>query len=119
MEEIMDLDILRPKSRKVKLAGKIIDVSFIPCGVTFEVDALLRELSEINQEKIGNDLEETKKGYNLAIQLCSVFVSAQYPEMNEEWFKKSTTSGQLTEIVNAIRDALAESYKGVEQYGKN
>ncbi len=119
MEEIIDLDIIRPKEKKVKLAGKIVDVSYVPCGVTFEVDELIRELEGLDLKKLGSDKVLQKKGFDAALKLCSLFFSTNDPEMTESWFKKNVSIDQMNILVDAIRSALLESYKGVERYGKN
>lgn len=119
MEEIIDLDILRPKIKKVKLAGKILDISYIPCGVTFEIDGIIREMGTLDVSKLDRDTKETKRGFDLTLKLCSTYASIQYPEMTEEWFRKNCSAEQLNVLVTSIRNALTESYKGVEQYGKN
>lgn len=119
MDEIVDLDVIRPKEKKVKLAGKIVDVSYVPCGITFEVDELIRQLQGIDPQKLSTDKTVQKKGFELAIKLCSIFFSVKNPEMNEEWFKKNCSIDQLNVLVDAIKNALISSYEGVERYGKN
>lgn len=119
MEDIIDLDIIRPKPRKVKLAGKVIDVSFIPCGVTFEIDSLIRQLSELDPKKLNTDAETAKKGFDLTVELCAVFASAKYPELTKDWFMKECGVDQLGSFAKLIQEALTDSYKGVEAYGKN
>jgi len=119
MEEVIDLDIIRPKGKKVRLAGKIIDVSFIPCGITFEVDDVVRQISSLDQEKITTDLVEAKKAFSLAVRLCAIFASVEYPEINEDWMMKHCSAEQINVLSDAIKEALIESYKGIERYGKN
>ena len=41
MSNVIDLDILRPEQKLVKLGGHEIDLSFIPCGITFEIDQIV------------------------------------------------------------------------------
>ena len=119
MEDIIDLDIIRPKSRKVKLAGKVIDISFIPCGVTFEIDNIVRQLVELDPMKLNTDPKVAKKGFDLTVELCSIFTSIKNPEFTKEWFMKECNVEQMGIIAKMIQEALAESYKGVESYGKN
>ena len=47
MSKVIDLDILRPDSKLIKLGGKEIDVSFIPCGITFELDSIVQQLLKV------------------------------------------------------------------------
>jgi hypothetical protein len=116
---IIDLDILRPEAKKIVLCNKTIDVSFIPCAITFEVDEIVRELVTMT-EKNGTIKEENiKKGFDLTIKLCATFVSCEFPEMDYTWFLKNTHAGQINALADAIKMALTNSYKGVEDYGKN
>jgi len=118
-EEVLDLDILRPATKKVKLAGKEIDVSFIPCGITFEVDSIIRELSGFDEEKIKTDETTIKRAFDLALNLCSAFCSLKHPEMTPDWFRLNTSPEQVNALTNKIKQALSDSYIGVERYGKN
>lgn len=119
MDEIIDLDIIRPNKKRVKLAGKIVDVSYVPCGVTFEVDDLIRKLGAIGPAKLENDPAAQKEAFSISIKLCSLFFSVHYPDMTEKWFLDNVAIDQINVIVDAIKDALIDSYKGVERYGKN
>ncbi len=116
--KIIDLDLLRPKKHLVKLAGHEIDVSFIPLGITFEIDSLSRQLLAISPDKRGAGGEETKKAFDLTIKMCSTFASLKHPEMDENWFRENADARQLGVFASAIRTALEESYKGVEAHGK-
>jgi len=135
MDKIIDLDVLRPERVIVKLAGKEMDVSFIPTGCTFDIDekiAKLRELTVIDanlKEKVGARMptEEEKakmragqeKAYNLAVEICAVFCQAKYPEMGVEWFRDNTSPEQVNGFVEAIKGTLMKSYSAIEPYVKN
>jgi hypothetical protein len=119
MSKIIDLDILRPEPAQIKLGGKTFDVSYVPTGCTFEVDAIVRELAVMDDTKFGVDKEMTQRAFDLMIEVCVSFVKHRYPEMNKDWFEANTNAGQIRGFVDAIKDALQASYKGVEEYGKN
>lgn len=119
MDDVLDLDIIRPKTKKVKLAGKTIDVSFVPCGITFEVDEIVRKMANLDPNKIETDVAEARKGFDLAIDLCVAFASIQNPEFTKSWFLKNCSPAQLNGLADVIKVALYDSYKGLEQYGKN
>jgi hypothetical protein len=119
-DEVIDLDVLRPSRRTIKLSGKSIDVSFIPCGINFEIDALMKELSKIDPVKaVESDTDECKQAFNLGIKICSTFCSHSYPEMTSEWFYEHTSSGQILVFVNAVKQALVQAYKGIGEHSKN
>lgn len=121
MEAIKDLDILRPPKNIVKLDGKEIDVSFIPCGITFEVDDLLEQINKAanDQAALLADPSILKKVFDLSIELCALFCSVKNPKLNLEWFKKECNPVQIKALVDEIKKALEHSYDGVKQYGKN
>lgn len=116
---IIDLDIIRPKKQAVRLAGKVIDVSMIPCGITFEIDQIIRNLMALDQAKISAGGEETRKALDLTIKLCATFAGVDNPEMNENWFRHKVSAEQTKLMAGAIKDALLRSYEGVKEYGKN
>ena len=117
--EVKDLDVLRPESKIIRIGGKDIDVSFVPCGITFEVDDIIQELGKMDQTKIMTDPIEMKKAFNLSIDLCVVFCSHKYPELNADWFKENTDANQINAFSESIKEALARAYKGIENTGKN
>ena len=116
MSNIVDLDKLKPEQEQVKLAEHIIDVSFIPLGITFEVDDIVRELSEVGTLS-GKEAE--KKAFDLTVRLCSVFCTHKYPEMTEQWFLDNTNPQQVKYLAEEISKSLTRDYKAVEEYSKN
>jgi hypothetical protein len=58
MSNVIDLDILQPEKTEVILAGKTIDVSFVPCGITFEVDDIVQKLHAIPLKEIQKGKKE-------------------------------------------------------------
>ena len=116
--EIRDLDLLRPKPKMIHIGGKDIDISFIPCGITFDVDMIIRELQNIDQNKLLENGPETKKAFELSIDLCVAFCSYKYPELDKQWFMDNTDAKQIREFSSAIKDALISAYD-VGEYSKN
>lgn len=119
MVKVEDLDVLRPTPKFVRLGGKDIDVSFIPCGITFEVDQIIRELNTITQNDILNDSALSKRAFDLSIDLCVVFCSHNYPELDRAWFNENTNMTQITKFTEAISEALMKAYAGIGGDGKN
>jgi len=117
--KVEDLDILRPEPRMVHIGGKDIDVSFIPCGITFEVDSKIRELQQIDQSKLLENGDETKKAFELSIELCVAFCSYKYPELDKDWFMANTDANQIKVFSSAIKDALVKAYAGIDNNSKN
>lgn len=119
MSDIVDLDILRPKRQCVRLANKTIDVSMIPCGITFEIDQIVRDLMNLNQDEITKGGKDTKAALDLTIKMCATFAGVNNPEMTEEWFRANVDALQTRKMAEIIKDALLRSYEGVKEYGKN
>lgn len=119
MPDIQDLDILRPEPKLIKLCGKKIDISFIPVGITFEVDRITRELGKFTVEELSTDPKKGAAGLDLTIKLCAAFVSHQHPELDEEWFRRNTTGEQIEALALTIRDLLNQSFEAVEAHSKN
>lgn len=117
--QIQDLDILRPSPKFIRIGGKDIDVSFIPCGITFEIDLIVNQLRMLDVEKITNDSSEIKKAFDLSIKLCSAFCSWKNPEMDCNWFYENTSPNQIEAFSNAIKEALVLAYAGTETEAKN
>ena len=117
--KVEDLDVLRPEPRIVHIGGKDIDVSFVPCGITFDVDAIVRELQGMDQTKLLENGSETKRAFELSVELCSVFCSHNYPELDKEWFFQNTDANQIKVFSTAIKDALIKAYAGIENNSKN
>jgi len=119
LNDIVDLDILRPKRKCVRLANKTIDCSMIPCGITFEIDEIVRNLIKLNQKEVKGGGEETRKALDLTIKLCATFAGVEHPEMTEDWFRKNVDARQTAKMADIIKDALLRSYEGIRTYGKN
>lgn len=116
-DNVVDLDVLRPEPRFVKLGGKEIDVSFIPTGITFEIDAVVREMGKLDQAAVqAGEGEDARRGFDLTVELCSLFCRRKHPEMTPEWFGEHTDAGQLSVFAEAIKAALFRSYEGIEEY---
>ena len=115
MAKVEDLDALRPQARFIKLGGNEIDVSFIPCGITFDVDQIMQELVSITNDEIVNKPEVTKRAFELSIKLCATFCSYKYPELDEKYFMDNCGANQIKAFTGAIKDALSRAYEGIEK----
>ena len=121
MPEVIDLDVLRPKAVVVKLGGNEIDVSYIPVGITFDVDEIVQKLIPFTPEAIAEDKtgQKTREAFDLSIKLCTVFCSHAHPEMDEKWFLDKTSPQQIEALATIISDTLLSSYEDMEGYQKN
>ena len=103
-DNVLDLDTLRPKARIVQLSGKTIDVSFVPCGITFDVDELVSQLRDVvkametetgltgeDAVRSSGNSPSTKIAFDIGVKLCALFCSVRHPEMDEDWFMQNTS----------------------------
>ena len=118
MGEVIDLDVLRPPETLVKIGNKEINVGFVPSGITWEVDEIKNKLISLNQKDLQKGGEAAKKGYNLAMQLCSVYCTVKHPEMTVEWFKANTDAQQVGKMAEVIIEALNKAYEDADKYSK-
>jgi hypothetical protein len=118
MSDVLDLDILRPKAKRVKIGGKEIDVGFIPVAMTWEIDRLVQELAKFTEEKIANDPESQKKALLVSCEMCAAFCY-QHEELTAEWFRENTSVTQIHAFVEVIKGTLMEAYAGIEEYRGN
>jgi hypothetical protein len=135
---VTDLDVLRNESKIVHIGGKDIDVSFIPCAITFDLDTIMQELNLVStkemildpkkeldysdEEKNISKIERNKNvknAFELSVRMCALFCEHNYPEMTYEWFMTNTDASQIKKFSNAIRDTLMKAYNGVNTEAKN
>lgn len=117
--EVIDLDLLRPEPQMVRLGNKDIDVSFVPCGITFDLAEVTEQLSGLDSKKMLTDRAEQKRGFDLGVKLCAIFCSIQYPEMDEKWIRRNASNQQVEAFAGAVTAALNKSYQGIEAHAKN
>lgn len=122
MMKVEDLDVLRPEPRIVRIGGKDVDVSFVPCAITFEVDDLVTQLNKfeiIHDDETGIDIlknpSDAKKAFELSVRLCAVFCEHKYPELSYEWFMENSDGQQIRYFAESIKAALVRAYAGVSQ----
>lgn len=118
-EGVIDLDILAPKKKLIKLNGKTINLSFIPVGILFDIDAIIAKINKLDQIKMAEgDIEELRKAMDSSIDLCASFCTLENPEMTPAWFKTSATTGQIEALAKEIRDTLIAGYEGATRHSK-
>ena len=111
---VIDLDVLRPDKKVIKLSGHEIDVSFIPCGITFDIDIITQEIVGLDRQKVQAGGDEAKKAFDLSVKLCVAFCSWEHPELDDKWFRGNVSPQQLGAMSSEIQDALTQAYAGIE-----
>lgn len=111
---IHDLDILRPPPEYVVLAGKKIDISFVPSGVALDISRVLRRLQELDVST--ENLDETaEEGVGIMAELCALITVKQQPEMTKDWLFANTNSMQLRALMERIVEAMNRSVEGIRE----
>ena len=116
---IHDLDVLRPAPEYVKLAGKEIDISFIPSGIAIDITTLQDEMRKLTDtpaklKKIQEGGKETSTTFDIAAELCAKITSSQHKEMDKEWLLKNTDVIQIKMLMEYITKAVFKSFESIE-----
>jgi len=116
---IHDLDILRPKPEYIQLAGKRIDISFIPSGIALDIMKMQGELQELTDtpeklEKIRSGGKEAIRSFELAAELCAAITKNQHEEMDKDWLLKNTDVMQIKALMDHITKAVFRSLESSE-----
>ena len=118
--KVVDLDILRPPKKIVKIAGKQVDASYVPVALTFDIDKLMRELATVTSEEGAAENEEaTRRVLDIECELCGLFASWQHAELTGDFFKQNADVGQINAFVEVIRETLERAYAGIEAHPGN
>lgn len=117
--EVLNLDVLRPDPKTVKIDGENVDVSFIPVGITFEVEDYFRKIQSLKLADIQNHPDDARRLYELTCELCGAFCAVQVPRLDAKWFAANLSADQVRAFVDVLRDALISSLKGVQRHPKN
>lgn len=115
MAEVRDLDVLKPEQVMFRLNGELIDVSFVPTGLTFDINDVVAAMAKIDQKKVTKgDRDELKKAFELGVDLCVAFCAWKHPEMDRAWFMEYTVAPQVRLLGEAVQEALTRSYAGID-----
>jgi len=113
-DAVLDLDVLRPKRRIVKLGGHEVDCSFVPLGITFDLEEITQKIASLDQDEVRKGGAAAKTAFNLAVDMCSIFCSLKHPDMTPQWFQENVDGVQLNGLASEIRRALEMAYAGID-----
>lgn len=124
MASVKNLDLLKPEAHSVELMGKVIDLSFMPCGIVFDINDVVKELTEISQGKEtellkGGDI--ARKSFELTVKLCALVTEPQCPELTSEYLQKHLSIRQMEALAGEITNLLSRELEAVggDAEGKN
>lgn len=116
---VHDLDVLRPQPEYVKLAGKKIDISFIPSGIAMEAMQMQQELQKLTDtpekiKKVRAGGKAAQRTFEIAAELCAGITKSQYPEMDKEWLLNHTDALQIKALIGFVTAAVSRSLETAE-----
>ena len=124
MAEVRNLDLLKPETHEVELLGKTLDLSFMPCGVVFDINDVVSELAALTDGKM-EELSEggniARKAFELTVKLCAIVTESQYPELTAKYLQDHMSIRQLEALAGEIRGLLDRELAAVggDAEGKN
>jgi len=120
--EIIDLDVIKPKPRQVKIQGKTIDISLIPFDVTLEIAEHFDTFVKLGKAFGEKGAEKLKSGHididggsvKDALQLlhkCTIRILTNAdPEITEEWVRKNISSEQMLLLIQKMLEPLIKQW---------
>jgi hypothetical protein len=124
--EIIDLDVIKPKPRKVKIQGKVIDINLIPFDVTLDMaehfdsfiklgkmfkKTSLQKLKEGKAEIQGEIDGKPIKDVLSVMYSCTVKILTNADEsITEDWIRKNVSSEQMMILISALLEPLMDQW---------
>ena len=116
---VYDLDVLRPEAEFVMLAGKQIDISFIPSGVAIDIMSMRQKMEKLTStpaklKKIEAGGSEAIETFQISAEICAKITERKHKEMTKEWLLKNTNVAQLKKLIEHVTNAVFKSLEGME-----
>ena len=122
--EIIDLDVIKPKPRQVKIQGKVIDISLIPFDVTLEMAEHFNTFVKLGKSFKGmstnklmaGDMDTDIDGKSIKdvlslLHRCTVRILTNADsEITEEWVQKNISSEQMILLIQKMLEPLMEQW---------
>jgi len=106
-----DLDLLDPPERFVKMAGEVIDISFIPSELTLKA------------AKISNMFEKGSMSMDeMFTQMIDVIVTISQgsnPNVTAEWILKNVSVAKITRFLELLVSDMNDSKESAGEPAKN
>ena len=115
-EEIIDLDVISPPKRIVRVKGKDIDISVIPFNVTIKLmkyAAEFKKLGEMVEDGTVND--ESQEG-SMATHLETMFditrdiLKNSDEDIDDKWIDRNLSGKQVILLINKIMGFVFEEF---------
>lgn len=114
---IHDLDVLRPPPEYILLAGKKIDIGFIPSGLAIAITNESRKLQKMGPERIAEAEAgggAAAESFEILAEMCSTITHVQHEEMTKGWLLENTNLQQLSVLAAHISAAVNRSMADIQ-----
>lgn len=102
---LINLDLLRSESQKVKFLGKEFEVGYIPSGLA--IPLIENHNKNIKEQKETDDQEKLLKDN---IKSVSLFCSFYEPDFTEEFLSKNASDKQIEQMYQLIVLAIVKNF---------
>lgn len=109
MQEIIDIDQLKPPKRLVKIDGKTYDIGFIPIGVALDIESDRNDLAKFAENKIEVGSKESEEASRITLSIIAKILYVQDETITEDWVKDNLTTGQALALTEIIYESLQRS----------
>lgn len=102
---LINLDLLRSESQKVKFLGKEFEVGYIPSGIA--IPLIENHNKNIKEQKESDSQEKLLKDN---IKSVSIFCSFYEPDFTEEFLSKNASDKQIEQMYQLIVTAIVKNF---------
>lgn len=102
---LINLDLLRSESQKVKFLGKEFEVGYIPSGLA--IPLIENHNKNIKEQK---ETDSPEKLLNDNIKSVSIFCSFYEPDFTEEFLSKNASDKQIEQMYQLIVLAILKNF---------
>ena len=102
---LINLDLLRNESQKVKFLGKEFEVGYIPSGLA--IPLIENHNKNIKEQK---ETDSPEKLLNDNIKSVSIFCSFYEPDFTEEFLSKNASDKQIEQMYQLIVLAILKNF---------
>jgi predicted trehalose synthase len=109
MGYVLDLDVIKPEERKLKLGGKEFDITIIPMNLAVE-------FLEMREEIIGMVTENSmnRVTYEKVMDLFSRILQISHSDIDKTWLMNKMSMQRLKPFLDEMLEAIIGSKKNEE-----
>jgi len=114
-EEIIDLDVIAPPKRTVKVKNKEIDISIIPFKVTVKMMKHAADFQKLGEMAEDGSLDDSEEG-TMATHLETMFditrdiLKNSDDSIDDKWIDRNLSGKQVIMLINKIMGFVFEEF---------